>query len=198
MPPRLPPARHQASDRTPRHRKQPEAGQALVGHRAHIRLDQPLPPPGHPLRMQARHPHALTALACSLICLNALQGSFERRCEARLWLDGPFAPEGRVEGAARRLFLDLIGIPCPGEERGRRSRRCVYGGASSPGPAPQGRQPARRETPHGGAKIGWRQGIITPRNSALAAAKSAWKPGSVKSTAAMAAPARFPATRSLG
>jgi len=30
--------------------------------------------------------------------------------KARLWLDGPLAPEGRVEGTARRLFLDMIGI----------------------------------------------------------------------------------------
>ncbi|WP_043840067.1 alpha/beta fold hydrolase [Muricoccus aerilatus] len=30
--------------------------------------------------------------------------------KARLWLDGPLAPEGRVGGAARQLFLDMIGI----------------------------------------------------------------------------------------
>lgn len=30
--------------------------------------------------------------------------------KARLWLDGPLAPEGRVEGTARRFFLDMIGI----------------------------------------------------------------------------------------
>ncbi|UZO99399.1 Hydrolase (plasmid) [Roseomonas mucosa] len=30
--------------------------------------------------------------------------------KARLWLDGPLAPEGRVGGAPRRLFLDMIGI----------------------------------------------------------------------------------------
>ncbi len=30
--------------------------------------------------------------------------------KARLWLDGPLAPEGRVAGEARRLFLDMIGI----------------------------------------------------------------------------------------
>ncbi len=30
--------------------------------------------------------------------------------KARLWLDGPLAPEGWVGGAARRLFLDMIGI----------------------------------------------------------------------------------------
>jgi pimeloyl-ACP methyl ester carboxylesterase len=29
--------------------------------------------------------------------------------EARLWLDGPLAPEGRVGGAARALFLDMNG-----------------------------------------------------------------------------------------
>ncbi|HEV6966939.1 alpha/beta hydrolase [Roseateles sp.] len=31
------------------------------------------------------------------------------RLEARLWLDGPAAPEGRVAGAARTLFLDMNG-----------------------------------------------------------------------------------------
>lgn len=30
--------------------------------------------------------------------------------KARLWLDGPLAPEGRVAGEARRLFLDMNGI----------------------------------------------------------------------------------------
>jgi pimeloyl-ACP methyl ester carboxylesterase len=32
------------------------------------------------------------------------------RLEAHLWLDGPAAPEGRVQGAARDLFLDMNGI----------------------------------------------------------------------------------------
>jgi pimeloyl-ACP methyl ester carboxylesterase len=31
------------------------------------------------------------------------------RLEAWLWLDGPTAPEGRVTGAARQLFLDMNG-----------------------------------------------------------------------------------------
>ncbi len=31
------------------------------------------------------------------------------RLEARLWLDGPTSPEGRVQGAARELFLDMNG-----------------------------------------------------------------------------------------
>jgi pimeloyl-ACP methyl ester carboxylesterase len=30
--------------------------------------------------------------------------------KARLWLDGPLAPEGRVAGPARDLFLDMNGI----------------------------------------------------------------------------------------
>ena len=30
--------------------------------------------------------------------------------KAQLWLDGPFVPEGRVGGNARRLFLDAVGI----------------------------------------------------------------------------------------
>src|SRR3546814_9075287 len=29
--------------------------------------------------------------------------------KARLWLDGPLAPAGRVTGAARRLFLEMNG-----------------------------------------------------------------------------------------
>jgi pimeloyl-ACP methyl ester carboxylesterase len=41
--------------------------------------------------------------------------------EAQLWLDGPEAPEGRVGGAARALFLDMNGAalraPSPGEPR---------------------------------------------------------------------------------
>lgn len=32
------------------------------------------------------------------------------RIEAHLWLDGPLAPEGRVGGAQRDLFLDMNGI----------------------------------------------------------------------------------------
>jgi len=42
------------------------------------------------------------------------------RIEAHIWLDGPPAPEGRVDGAARELFLDMNGIALaaaePGEE----------------------------------------------------------------------------------
>ena len=38
--------------------------------------------------------------------------------KARLWLDGPLAPEGRVTGEARRLFLDMhalaLRLPPPG------------------------------------------------------------------------------------
>ena len=30
--------------------------------------------------------------------------------KARLWLDGPLAPEGRVSGSARDLLLDMNGI----------------------------------------------------------------------------------------
>ncbi len=32
------------------------------------------------------------------------------RLKARLWLDGPLQPEGRVAGAARELFLEMNGI----------------------------------------------------------------------------------------
>jgi pimeloyl-ACP methyl ester carboxylesterase len=43
------------------------------------------------------------------------------RIEAHYWLDGPGAPEGRVDGAIRDLFLDMNGIELrsqdPGEER---------------------------------------------------------------------------------
>jgi pimeloyl-ACP methyl ester carboxylesterase len=43
------------------------------------------------------------------------------RLEARLWLDGPAAPEGRVGGAARELFLHMNGRALaaddPGDER---------------------------------------------------------------------------------
>lgn len=43
------------------------------------------------------------------------------RLEARLWLDGPSQPEGRVGGKTRALFLDMNGIalrsPPPGEAK---------------------------------------------------------------------------------
>jgi pimeloyl-ACP methyl ester carboxylesterase len=42
--------------------------------------------------------------------------------EARVWLDGPTAPEGRVQGAARDLFLEMNGRALaaddPGDEAG--------------------------------------------------------------------------------
>lgn len=44
------------------------------------------------------------------------------RIEARVWLDGPTAPEGRVTGAARDLFLEMnrlaLAAGDPGEQRG--------------------------------------------------------------------------------
>ena len=52
----------------------------------------------------------------------AQAGDFDgaNRLEARLWLDGPEAPEGRVGGEARELFLEMNGralrAPEPGEE----------------------------------------------------------------------------------
>jgi len=43
------------------------------------------------------------------------------RIETRVWLDGPTAPEGRVTGAARELFLDMnaraLDADDPGERR---------------------------------------------------------------------------------
>jgi pimeloyl-ACP methyl ester carboxylesterase len=40
------------------------------------------------------------------------------RLEAWLWLDGPSAPEGRVGGAARELFLEMNGRALRAPERG--------------------------------------------------------------------------------
>ncbi len=40
------------------------------------------------------------------------------RLEAHLWLDGPTAPEGRVGGAARELFLDMNGRALAAEDPG--------------------------------------------------------------------------------
>jgi pimeloyl-ACP methyl ester carboxylesterase len=40
------------------------------------------------------------------------------RLEARVWLDGPTAPEGRVTGAARDLFLDMNRIALEADEPG--------------------------------------------------------------------------------
>jgi pimeloyl-ACP methyl ester carboxylesterase len=42
------------------------------------------------------------------------------RLEARVWLDGPTAPEGRVQGAARELFLDMNGQALAATEAGER------------------------------------------------------------------------------
>jgi pimeloyl-ACP methyl ester carboxylesterase len=42
------------------------------------------------------------------------------RLEARLWLDGPTAPEGRVTGAARELFLEMNGAALDAAEPGER------------------------------------------------------------------------------
>ena len=38
--------------------------------------------------------------------------------EAHAWLDGPLAPEGRVGGAVRALFLEMNGIALRAEQRG--------------------------------------------------------------------------------
>ena len=40
----------------------------------------------------------------------------QNRIEARVWLDGPFSPEGRVSGAARTLFLAMNRIILEGPE----------------------------------------------------------------------------------
>src|SRR4051794_23716408 len=42
------------------------------------------------------------------------------RLEARIWLDGPTAPEGRVQGTARDLFLEMNGRALEADEAGER------------------------------------------------------------------------------
>jgi len=42
------------------------------------------------------------------------------RIEARVWLDGPTAPEGRVTGEARELFLEMNGAALDAVEPGER------------------------------------------------------------------------------
>jgi pimeloyl-ACP methyl ester carboxylesterase len=42
------------------------------------------------------------------------------RLEARVWLDGPTAPEGRVRGAARELFLEMNARALEADEPGER------------------------------------------------------------------------------
>jgi pimeloyl-ACP methyl ester carboxylesterase len=42
------------------------------------------------------------------------------RIEARVWLDGPTAPEGRVQGPARELFLEMNGQALAAPEAGER------------------------------------------------------------------------------
>jgi pimeloyl-ACP methyl ester carboxylesterase len=41
------------------------------------------------------------------------------RLDAHVWLDGPLAPEGRVRGEARELFLDMNRIAIEAEEPGQ-------------------------------------------------------------------------------
>jgi pimeloyl-ACP methyl ester carboxylesterase len=43
------------------------------------------------------------------------------RLEARLWLDGPTAPEGRVTGAARDLFLEMNAWALDADDPGERA-----------------------------------------------------------------------------
>jgi pimeloyl-ACP methyl ester carboxylesterase len=56
-------------------------------------------------------PKGPTARLASAIEAAEAAGGIERinELEARLWLDGPSAPAGRVGGAARALFLDMNG-----------------------------------------------------------------------------------------
>jgi pimeloyl-ACP methyl ester carboxylesterase len=56
-------------------------------------------------------------------------GDIERvnEIEAHLWLDGPLSPAGRVEGDARRLFLEMNGIALRAETVGEaRGPRAAY------------------------------------------------------------------------
>lgn len=51
------------------------------------------------------------ALADAIAAAEAAKDGDEvNRLEARMWLDGPAQPEGRVGGAARALFLDMNGL----------------------------------------------------------------------------------------
>ena len=59
LPPGVPRPGRQSADCPARHREQPKARQAQVGHRANLRLAEPLPPSCHPLRMSRRHPPGL-------------------------------------------------------------------------------------------------------------------------------------------
>ena len=61
------------------------------------------PPPEHP-------PEIAETVAWSQEAEASGDPDRAAAARARLWLDGPLAPEGRVGGAARRLFLDMIGI----------------------------------------------------------------------------------------
>jgi pimeloyl-ACP methyl ester carboxylesterase len=42
------------------------------------------------------------------------------RLEARVWLDGPTAPEGRVQGAARDLFIEMNGRALAADDPGKK------------------------------------------------------------------------------
>ena len=60
------------------------------------------PPPEHSREIRQLMAQADAEASRGLEQANAVK--------ARLWLDGPLAPEGRVGGEARRLFLEMNGI----------------------------------------------------------------------------------------
>lgn len=56
----------------------------------------------------ASYPLAVSALSDEIDIAEAASDLEQmNRLEAHLWLDGPLAPEGRVTGAVRELFLDM-------------------------------------------------------------------------------------------
>ncbi len=59
VPPGVPPSGHQAPNCTARCGEQRDARAPSLGHRAQLRLDQPVPTPHHPLRATRRHPSRL-------------------------------------------------------------------------------------------------------------------------------------------
>ncbi len=88
--------------------KHPEAVRALVLIAPSV---SGAPDPVYPPEALARLDASKQALAIrDLTLANAIQ--------AHLWLDGPLAPEGRVAGAARDLFLDMNGLALHADPRG--------------------------------------------------------------------------------
>lgn len=82
-------------------------------------------------------PPSVVALAGAIDAAEAAGDLAEvNRLEAHLWLDGPDAPERRVGGMVRELFLDMNGIALAATEPGPQVDEVVEGDGEGGGEAP--------------------------------------------------------------